>query len=106
MATETSKTESATAAPDLNKLAAALSHPIRWRILKQMANGQQQMVMEIAEAVGCSADMASKHLAKLRSAGLVVQGHAHLYQIPKALLPTPGTAVVECSLCTLRLDTV
>jgi predicted transcriptional regulator len=106
MTTETSKTVSATAAPDLNKLTAALSHPIRWRILKQLTNSEAQMVLEIAQAVGCSADMASKHLAKLRSAGLVVQGHAHLYQIPKALLPTPGAAVVECSLCMLRLDTV
>jgi len=41
---------------------------------------------------------------KLRAAGLVVQGHAHLYQIPKQLLPTPGT--LDCGLCLLRLDSV
>jgi predicted transcriptional regulator len=103
MPAETSKT---TTLPDLNKLAAALSHPIRWRILKQLANGQPHMVLEVARAVGCSADMASKHLAKLHAAGLVVQGHAHLYQIPAQLLPTPGAATVDCGLCQLRLDSV
>lgn len=106
MPTETSKTVPATTLPDLNKLTAALSHPIRWRILKLLTNGQPHMVLEVADAVGCSADMASKHLAKLRAAGLVVQGHAHLYQIPAQLLPTPGAAVLDCGLCLLRLDSV
>ena len=106
MPTETTKTAAATTLPDLNKLAAALSHPVGWRILKQMTNGQEHMVLEIAKAVGCSADMTSKHLAKLRAAGLVVQGHAHLYQIPAQLLPTPGAATVDCGLCLLRLDSV
>ena len=106
MPTETSKTTAATMLPDLNKLAAAMSHPNRWRILKQLANGQPHMVLEIARAVGCSADMTSKHLAKLRAAGLVVQGHAQLYQIPAQLLPTPGAATVDCGLCLLRLDAI
>ena len=96
----------ATLLPDLNKLTAALSHPIRWRILKAMTNGEQHMVLEIAKAVGCSADMASKHLAKLHAAGLVVQGHAHLYQIPAPRLPTPGAATLDCGLCLLRLDLI
>jgi len=106
MTIETSKTVSATTLTELNKLAAALSHPVRWRILKELTNGQPQMVLEIALAVGCSADMTSKHLAKLRAAGLVVQGHAHLYQIPAQLLPTPGAAAVDCGLCLLRLDSL
>jgi len=106
MPTETSKTTAATALPELNKLAAALSHPMRWRILKELANGKEHMVLEIAKAVGCSADMASKHLAKLHAAGLVAQGHAHLYQIPAQMLPTPGAATVDCGLCLLRLDAI
>ena len=89
---------------DLNKLAAALSHPVRWRILKELAGGETRMVIELAAAVKCSADMASKHLAKLQAAGLVVQGRGRLYQIPAQLLPAPGA--LDCGLCLLRLDSV
>ncbi len=106
MTTETAKTTAATTLPELNKLAAALSHPVRWRILKELSNGQPHMVLEIARAVGCSADMTSKHVAKLHAAGLVVRAHAHLYQIPAQRLPTPGEATVDCGLCVLRLELV
>lgn len=106
MSNQTSTTAPATALPDLNKLVAALRVPARWRILKAMTNGEQWMAIEVARVAGCTAAMACKHMAALRAAGLVVQGHAHLYQIPKHLLPTPGAAVVDCGLCLLRLDSI
>jgi DNA-binding transcriptional ArsR family regulator len=106
MSSETKETAPATVLPTLNKLAAALSHPIRWRILKELTSGEPRMVSELAKAVKCSPDMASNHLAKLQAGGLVVQGRGRLYQIPKQMLQATGAAVVDCGLCALRLDSI
>jgi DNA-binding transcriptional ArsR family regulator len=90
--------------PNLDHLADALGHAARWRILKELSLGEPRMVKELAKVAGCSPDMASKHLAKLRKAGAVVQGRGRLYQIPKHHLPAPGERVVDFGHCLLRLD--
>jgi DNA-binding transcriptional ArsR family regulator len=98
------KTVAVTPLSDLGLLAAALGHSARWKILKELSAGEPRMVRELAKVAGCSPDMASKHLAKLRKAGAVVQGRGRLYQIPKQYLPTPGQPVVDFGHCLLRLD--
>ena len=90
--------------PDLDLLAAALGHSARWKILKELSLGEPRMVRELAKVAGCSPDMASKHLARLRKAGAVVQGRGRLYQIPKQYLSAPGERVVDFGHCLLRLD--
>jgi DNA-binding transcriptional ArsR family regulator len=98
------KTVAVTPLPDLDLLAAALGHPARWKILKELSAGEPRMVRELAQVAGCSPDMASKHLAKLRKAGAVVQGRGRLYQIQPHHLPAPGERVVDFGHCLLRLD--
>jgi DNA-binding transcriptional ArsR family regulator len=90
--------------PRLDLLASALGHPARWQILKELSHGEPRMVRELATVIRCSPDMTSKHLAKLRQAGAVVQGRGRLYQIPPQHLTAPGEKVVDFGHCLLRLD--
>jgi len=90
--------------PSLDRLAFALGHPARWKILKELSLGEPRMVRELAKVAGCSPDMASKHLAVLRKAGSVAQGRGRLYQIPAQHLAAPGERIVDYGHCLLRLD--
>ena len=90
--------------PDLKRLANALSHPARWKMLKELTAGEPRAIAELAGAGECSYESARKHLAVLCRAGIVVQGRGRLYQIPKQYLPTPGEPVVDFGHCLLRLD--
>ena len=101
---EPSKTVPAAPLPDRNRLLAALGHPARWKILKELGGGEPRMVRELAKIAGCSPDMASKHLAILSKAGAVVRGRGRLYQIPAHYLPSPGEKTVDFGHCLLRLD--
>jgi predicted transcriptional regulator len=90
--------------PDLRRLASALSHPTRWKMLQALSDGEPRTIAEMAQVTGCSYDNAFKHLVMLRRAGLAVQRHGRLYEVPKAYLPVPGQPVVDCGRCLLRLD--
>ena len=103
---ETPKTPIGTPLPDLKMLASALGHTTRWKMLKELSAGEPRTIDEMAKVAGCSYDNASKHLAMLRRAGLVVQGRGRLYQVPKQYLPTPGQPIVDFGHCLLRLDAV
>lgn len=96
------KTASVQPLPSRDLLALALGHPARWKILQELSLGEPRMVRELAKFAGCSPDMTSKHLAKLRKAGAVVQGRGRLYQIPSQHLP--GERIVDFGHCLLRLD--
>jgi DNA-binding transcriptional ArsR family regulator len=102
--TEPPKTAIGTPLPDLERLASALGHTTRWKMLKELSAGEPRTIDEMAKVSGCSYDNAAKHLASLRRAGLVVQGRGRLYQVPKQYLPVPGQAVVDFGHCLLRLD--
>ncbi len=91
--------------PDFKLMLTAISHPARWQMLQELSAGEALMVSELAQRAGCSDDMAGKHLATMRRAGLVVQGRGRLYQIAKHHLPTPGEPVVDFGHCVLRLNT-
>ena len=90
--------------PSLDLLAAALGHPVRWKILKELSIGEPRMLRELAKVAGCSPDMTSKHPPVLRKAGAVVQGRGRLYQILPQRLTAPGECVVDFGHCLLRLD--
>jgi DNA-binding transcriptional ArsR family regulator len=104
LTTEPLKTPIGTPLPNLELLASALGHTTRWKMLKELSAGEPRTIDEMAKVAGCSYDNASKHLAMLRRAGLVVQGRGRLYQVPKQYLPTPGQPVVDFGHCLLRLD--
>ena len=74
----------------LETFAAALGDATRWRIVTALAEGQPLMVSELAVRIGRSPDLTSKHLARLRKAGVVEQVRGRLYRIPPAYLQTPG----------------
>ena len=90
--------------PDLKRLAQALSHVARWKMLKELTAGEPRTISELRAVAGCSYESAVKHLVVLRRAELAVQGRGRLYQIQKHHLPTPGEPVVDYGHCLLRLD--
>ena len=101
---EAQKTAIGTPLPDLELLVTALSHTTRWKMLKELSCGEARTIDEMAKVVGCSYDNASKHLARLLRAGVIVRGRGRLYQMAKQYLPTPGQPVVDFGHCLLRLD--
>jgi predicted transcriptional regulator len=101
---ETSKTATVNPLPDWERLVTVIGHKRRWKIMKELSAGEPRTIAELAAVAGCGYDNASKHLALMRRAGLVVLGRGHLYQIPKQYLPTPGQPVVDFGHCLLRLD--
>ena len=76
----------------LAALAPALGDVTRWRIVATLAAGESLLVSELATRLGRSPDMISKHLARLRTAGIVEVGRARLYNIPARFMRTPGVA--------------
>lgn len=90
--------------PDLNRLTKALSHPGRWKMLKELTCGEARTIAELAGVAGCGYENARSHLAVLKRAGMVIQSRGRLYQLPRHHLPTPGEPVVDFGHCLLRLD--
>ena len=90
--------------PDLERLIKALGHTRRWKMLKELTSGEPRTIAEMAKVAGCSYDNASKHLAMLRRAGLVVQRRGRLYELARQYLPATGEPVVDFGHCLLRLD--
>jgi predicted transcriptional regulator len=103
-ASEPTKTAVGTPLPDLERMVTALGHTTRWKMLKDLCAGEPRTIAELAKISGCHYDNAFKHLAVLRNAGLIVQKHGRLYELPKQYLPTPGQPVVDFGHCLLRLD--
>jgi len=101
---EPSKTAVGTPLPDLERVVKAIGHTKRWKMLKDLCAGEPRTIDEMAKIAGTSYDNAFKHLAVLRNAGLIVQKHGRLYELPRQYLPTPGQPVVDFGHCLLRLD--
>jgi len=83
----------------------AIANPTRWRILAELAGGDQLMVAEIAERIGQSAAAISKHMAVLREARVVVQGRNRLYQLDPRLIADKSQRLVDLGWCLLRMNT-
>jgi DNA-binding MarR family transcriptional regulator len=100
----TQKNAAAGPLPDLKQTLRAISQLSRWKMLKELTCGEARTIDEMATVGGCRYDNASKHLARLVRAGLIVRGRGRLYQMAKQYLPTPGQPVVDFGHCLLRLD--
>ena len=53
------------------KILKALAHPTRLFIVDQLANADEKCVCELTEMIGADMSTVSKHLAILKSAGIV-----------------------------------
>ncbi len=87
----------------LTPLAQGLGDRLRWAILRELATGDSLMVVEIAQKIGKSATLISKHLGVLRKAGMVAIKQ-RLHFIPRQFLVEPGRRIVDFGHCVLRLD--
>lgn len=90
----------------LEKLAEVLSSTVRWRILRELSNGDQLMVVELAERIRQSPDLTSKHMAILRAAGVVTQGRNRLYQIAPQFLADKTERLIDFGYCLLRMSVI
>ena len=104
------KASSSTATPSalpslrLDQALNAVADKTRWRILRTLsAAGEPLMVQEIAQAIGRSPTLVSKHLAILRKAGITRIGRGRLQQIVPQLLPDPAAQVLDLGYVQLRL---
>jgi DNA-binding transcriptional ArsR family regulator len=88
----------------LEKVLTAIGSPIRWRILQQLAAGEQLMVAEIAERIGQSADNTSKQLAVLRDVGVVTAGRNRLYQLQPQFIADKTERLLDFGWCLLRMN--
>jgi DNA-binding transcriptional ArsR family regulator len=88
----------------LDEILGAISNPARWNLLRELASGEPLMVSELAERVGQSLDTASKNMAILRKAGIVIQGRNRLYQIAPQFLSDKTERILDLGYCLLRLN--
>ena len=88
----------------LDKLAELLSSTVRWHILRELASGDQLMVVELAERIRKSKDVTSKQIGLLRTTGVVLQGRNRLYRIAPQFLADKTERLVDFGYCLLRLN--
>jgi DNA-binding transcriptional ArsR family regulator len=79
-----------------------IGDPTRCAILGKLSDGEARMVNEIAKLIGSSPGSVSKHLAVLRSAGVVVLNR-RLYQLPARFIASREKRHLEFGHCLLRL---
>jgi DNA-binding transcriptional ArsR family regulator len=84
-------------------LVTAIGDPTRWAILAELSSGEPRMVKEIAQRLGRSPSIISKHLAVMLGAGMVATGRGRLWQIPKHFFTAPEKREVDFGHCLLRL---
>jgi len=96
----------ATPAPiiPLDDVLAAISNIGRWRLLRELASGDQLMVSELAERVGLSPGAISKAMSLLRESRIVIQGRNRLYQIAPQFLADKENRLLDFGYCLLRLN--
>ena len=94
--------------PSPSRIFFALGSLERYEMMRLLADGQPRPVREIASAVRRKFNGVSKHLAILRSAGLLesctpegADARTSWYQLPAAFRATPG--VLDFGCCTVRL---
>lgn len=82
----------------------ALSNPIRWAILRELARGEPLPVVEISRRLKVSQVTLSKHASLLHEAGLLERGYGLLYRIPKALEVPDQPLCLDVGIGIIRLD--
>ncbi len=88
----------------LAQILSAISNPVRWYLLRELASGEQLMVVELAERVGQSLDATSKNMVLLRNAGIVVQGRSRLYSLAPQFIANKTERVLDFGYCLLRMN--
>lgn len=88
----------------LDDLLPVISNLSRWKLLRELAGGEQFMVLELAERARLSPDATSKHLALFRHAGIVLQGRNRLYQIAPQFIADKTNRVLDFDWCLLRTN--
>jgi DNA-binding transcriptional ArsR family regulator len=88
------------------KAFAALGNPLRWEILKMLAEGRGLSASQVAARVKRDFDGVSKHLRLMREAGVLTSMRGEdrrleLYHIPESILRADG--VVDLGFCAIRL---
>jgi predicted transcriptional regulator len=95
-----------------DRVFAVLGDPVRRRLLVSLARSGAQTGVELKTAANRRLDATLKHLAEMRSAGLVVtaenpkDGRRLLYSLSSAVPVenTPAGTVVDFGFCLLRLS--
>ena len=87
----------------LEPFLSAIGGLVRWRILQELVKGEPLMVVELAERLGKSASLVSKHMKVLRDAGAVTAGRAGLYRLPPQFPASAEERTVDFGYCVLRL---
>jgi DNA-binding transcriptional ArsR family regulator len=87
----------------LAQILSAISVPVRWYLLRELASGEQFMVSELAERLGQSPDATSKNMAVLRNAGIVTQGRGRLYSLAPQFIADKAARIVDFGYCLLRM---
>jgi DNA-binding transcriptional ArsR family regulator len=89
----------------------ALSDPVRWAVLRELAGGKSFSVLELSALVKRSPDLTSKHLKTLREAGAVIvvpapdgDGRKSHYIVPENFRrpDESGKAMIDYGVCALR----
>jgi len=83
-------------------MAAALGDPTRWAILAELSAGEPRMVKEIAQKLGRSPSLISKHLAMLQRAGMVVN-ERRCWRVPAQFIASADQRHMDFGHCLLRL---
>jgi len=99
---ETPKDALITPFPNLEKLVIVIGNLARWKMLRELSDGEARSTHELAKAGGCSYASALKHLSLMCDAGVAHKGRGKLYQLPKEFLSQPGN--VDFGHCLLRLN--
>ena len=87
----------------------ALGSPVRWPLIKLLADGRTLSITEAAEMIGCTRENMGKQFGVLINAGVVDvregEDRRHtLIQIPAARRPAPG--VIDYGFCRIDLKQV
>jgi DNA-binding transcriptional ArsR family regulator len=88
----------------LDQILHAIADRTRWYILRELAGGEALMVTEIAERIGQSPNVTSKHIGILRKAGIALQSRNRLYTIAPQFLTDKTHRVLEFGYCLLRMN--
>lgn len=99
------------AAPEV--LVRVIGEPMRWKILRELADGSRPAVMDLAKRLGCHPDQMGRHLRRLSRAGLIRRikvedgdGRSRYYQIHPAYRRTlpDGRRELDYGVVALRFE--
>ncbi|MBL9116099.1 MAG: helix-turn-helix transcriptional regulator [Verrucomicrobiaceae bacterium] len=102
--------------PGVSPLAAimAMADPMRFAVLKELADGSYPPVIQLAKKLGCHPDQMGRHLQRMKKAGLLIRvrptGDPDMrskhYQIPSQYRQTlpDGVRVLDYGTVVLRFE--